>query len=230
MNHADAQTRLEEYFDGTLPPDAHRAIEAHLAGCTRCRDELSSLGALLDTVAELRERRAEPPRDLWPEIAARIALGPRGDAPRDGVPARRDARGDEAGRWGLFRAFGGRRGSPWPWLTAAAGLAAAAVVTFFVLPRGDTMTRELAMLDAQVKSSRQGVRPVGPAGIPDTTAVALSWRVFDQSLGVLDQAIKDSRAALTRDPGNPILKKSLLTAYQKQLELIRWANRVVRQI
>jgi hypothetical protein len=229
MNHADAQARLEEYFDGPLPPEAHREIEAHLIDCTCCRDDLSSLGALLDTVAELQERRVDPPRDLWPEIAARIAVGPRGEAEQAGVPARRGARSAEAGGWGLFRAFGGGRRIPWPWLAAATGLAVVAVVALFLLPRGDTMARELAALDAQVKSSRQDVRPAGSAGIADSTAAVRSWRVFDQSLGVLDRAIKDSRAALARDPGNPILQRSLLAAYQKQLELIRWANRVVRQ-
>ena len=92
MNHADALNRLEEYFDGTLSPAAHREIEAHLAGCESCRDELSSLGALLDTVAELREKRTEPPRDLWPDIATRIAMGPRSEAGREDAP-RKDAQG-----------------------------------------------------------------------------------------------------------------------------------------
>jgi hypothetical protein len=108
-----------------------------------------------------------------------------------------------------------------------------------------TMARELALLGAQVESSRSSVGPPGGTGTSDTTpgttpgakadttaatnADTPSWRLFDQGLAVLDQAIKDSRAALERDPNNPILQKSLLAAYQKQLELIRWANRVVRQ-
>ena len=289
MNHADALTRLEDYFDGTLPPDVHREIEAHLAGCTQCRDELSSLGALLDTVAEMRVRQVEPSRDLWPEIAAQMAHGPRSGAePGDGR-ARRDDRGFTTRGWRPFRGAIGDRRVPWPWLAGATGAAAAALLLVAVLggkdgrlrmaggaggtggePRASVssatgpaddasgiMTRELAMLGAQVESSRSSVGPPGGTGTSDTTpgttpgnapgttpdatpgakadttaatnADTPSWRLFDQGLAVLDQAIKDSRAALERDPNNPILQKSLLAAYQKQLELIRWANRVVRQ-
>jgi hypothetical protein len=273
MNHADALAHLEEYFDGTLPPEVHREIEAHLAGCARCRDELSSLGALLDTVAAMRVKQIEPSRDLWPEIAAEIARDPRGGARRGGDPARRGDRGFATGGWNPFRGAPGDRRVPWPWLAGAVGLAAAALLLVAVLGRKDgrfplpagaggagreqgapassptasadgangDMTRELAMLGAQVESSRQSVRPPGGTGATDTaadttagatagtTAGTPSWRLFDQGLAVLDQAIKDSRAALERDPNNPVLQKSLLAAYQKQLELIRWANRVVRQ-
>lgn len=258
MNHADALTRLEEYFDGTLSPEAHREIEAHLAGCPHCRDELSSLGALLDTVTEMREKQTEPPRDLWPEIAARVALGSRSDTDREAAASRRTSRdlGTDDPVPGRLRTSPGGNRISWPWLAGAVGLAAAAVLVLFILPgsrRGagkvdvaghnppastaaapaadgsETMTRELAMLDAQVKSSRQSVRQEGLAGAADTTVAAPAWRIFDQSLGVLDQAIRDSRAALEREPNSPVLQKSLLAAYQKQLELIRWANRVIRQ-
>ena len=91
------------------------------------------------------------------------------------------------------------------------------------------MTRELAMLEQQVQASRSSVSPAPVSGSTDTTAVPPSRRAFDQGLDLLDQAIRDSRAALQNDPNNPFLQKSLLAAYQKQLELIRWANRVVRQ-
>ena len=285
MNHAIALTHLDGYFDGTLPSDVHREIEAHLADCQRCRDELSSLGALLDTVAEMRGKQVEPSRDLWPEIAAQIACGPRGGAQPSGGPGRRGDRGFAAGGWSPLRGAIGDRRKPWPWLAGAVGLAAVALLLFAVLGGKDgrlrlaggaggtegepgttvssatmsaagangIMTRELAMLGAQVQSSRQSVRQAGGTRTTDvttdtatdtgtetltdikadigadTTAVTPSWRLFDQGLAVLDQAIKDSRAALERDPNNPILRKSLLAAYQKQLELIRWANRVVRQ-
>jgi hypothetical protein len=288
MNHANALAHLEEYFDGTLSPDVHRELESHLAGCTRCRDELSSLGALLDTVAEMRGKQVEPSRDLWPAIAAEIARGPQNEVQRGGGPVRRGDGGFATGGWNRLRSAGGDRRAPWPWMAGAVGLAAAALLLVAVLGgkggrlwlpggaggaggtggergasaspatmsadgAGENMARELAMLGAQVESSRQSVRPVGRASLTgtttgtttdtatgtatgtatdtttDTAAVTPSWRLFDQGLAVLDQAIKDSRAALERDPGNPVLQKSLLAAYQKQLELIRWANRVVRQ-
>jgi hypothetical protein len=260
MNHTEALAHLEDYFDGTLPPDVHRAIEAHLAGCTRCRDELSSLGALLDTVTEMRGKQVEPSRDLWPGIVAEIARGPEVGARSDGDPARRGSRDIAAGGWNSFRTATGGRRERWRWLAGAVGLAAAVLLLAAVLGGREgllrftggaggvgggpvvpdssatvsadgtgVINRELTMLGAQVESSRRSLRPARGAGAADTAAAAPSWRLFDQGLAVLDQAIKDSRAALDRDPSNPTLQKSLLTAYQKQLELIRWANRVVRQ-
>jgi hypothetical protein len=261
MNHTDAQAFLEEYFDGMLPAEVHREIEAHLAGCARCREELSSLGALLDTVAAMRARQVAPSRDLWPEIAAEIGGGARGRSEPGDVPATRSdparhgERGFATGGRHPFRILIGDRRVPWPWLAGAVGAAAAAVLLVAVLggkggylrPAGgpvdnggdhiapapsamvaaggatEVMTRELDMLDAQVESSRQSVRPA------EATAGTPSWRLFDQGLAVLDRAIQDSRAALDRDPNNPVLQKTLLAAYQKQLELIRWANRVGRQ-
>jgi hypothetical protein len=259
MNHTDAFAHLQEYFDGALSPGVRREIEVHLAGCTLCRDELSSLGALLDTVVELRSTLVEPPRDLWPEIAKEIG-GRAGDATgRDGGPARRGARARSlGGRTGIWGALGGGR-APRIWLVGAG----AAVAVLLVLAGlggkssllrilgttpsergGDgasvsssamstgadgSMARELSRLSGAVESTRGSVRPAGPAGPADTTAATPSWRLFDEGLAVLDQAIKDSRTALERDPSNPVLQKSLLAAYQRQLELIRWANRVVRQ-
>jgi len=289
MNHTDAKARLDDYFDGTLSPDLHREMEAHLAGCPRCREELSSVGALLDTVAEMRGKQVAPSRDLWPEIVAQIACGPRDEVQRGGVSVRRRYCGRATDGWNPLRGAIGDRWVPWSWLAGAVGLAAAALLLVAVFGGKDgrlrstggaggtggkpgapissatlsadgaagIMTRELAMLDAQVESSRRSVRPAGGTGTTDTatdittepagdstvdgtvdikadvkadtTAVTPSWRLFDQGLAVLDSAIKDSRAALERDPSNPVLQKSLLAAYQKQLELIRWANRVVRQ-
>lgn len=270
MNHTDALSHLEEYFDGSLSPGVRREIELHLAECARCRDELSSLGALLDTVAEMRSTVVPPPHDLWPGIAAQITSGTEGSGRRGRGLGRREAWTLAPEGQGLLRgALAGGR-ARWPWLTAVAGLAAVLLVLAGVIGRGgllrvvgnlvpgrgngaairqettlaganDAMARELSMLGTQVESAKGSVRPAGTGGPEaqggqgaqggpsDSTATTPSWRLFDEGLAVLDQAIQESRAALERDPNNPVLQKSLLAAYQKQLELLRWANRVVRQ-
>jgi hypothetical protein len=83
---------------------------------------------------------------------------------------------------------------------------------------------ELASLDSQLARAREEVRG---AAASDSSA-ADSWQLFAEDLGVLDAAIRDSRAALAQDPDNPVVQRSLLSAYQKQLELLRWASRLVR--
>ena len=39
--------RLDDYLDRTLPPDAAREVEAHLATCASCRQEVEALRAIL---------------------------------------------------------------------------------------------------------------------------------------------------------------------------------------
>jgi anti-sigma factor RsiW len=69
--HPD-ETRWNEYAGGELLPGETLEVERHLAACPACRREVERLRELLDGLAHL-PREAEPARDLWPEIAARIA-------------------------------------------------------------------------------------------------------------------------------------------------------------
>jgi anti-sigma factor RsiW len=76
---------LAEYVDGTLSPDARAEMEAHLAGCARCREELAlaeeargALGRLSDVpppegLTFLVRRRAG--RGLAPRTARWVAAG-----------------------------------------------------------------------------------------------------------------------------------------------------------
>ena len=43
MDHGQVQGGLQAYLDGALPPDATRAVRAHLDGCAECRAELALL-------------------------------------------------------------------------------------------------------------------------------------------------------------------------------------------
>jgi Putative zinc-finger len=81
---------LAEYADGTLTPEAETEVEAHLAGCARCREELAlareardALGTLPEVPApegltlnvRRRARRPASPRaGRWVAAAAAAAL------------------------------------------------------------------------------------------------------------------------------------------------------------
>jgi hypothetical protein len=71
---------LGRYHDGELSPDDRSAVEAHLAGCPACAGELAAIAELAEAVLALPE--PEPPGDLWPGIARRLA--PAGSARRFG--------------------------------------------------------------------------------------------------------------------------------------------------
>ncbi len=70
MNCEVAKEQLGAYFDGEVPPDLRREVEAHLAGCPTCAHELMSIRQLATRLAA-----AEPivvPEDLWDAIERRL--------------------------------------------------------------------------------------------------------------------------------------------------------------
>jgi hypothetical protein len=83
---------LQDALDGRLPADARAALEAHLAGCARCRGEVDALAWTKRLVAESAVATAPPPgldddllRLLDAEDAASVPSAP---ARRVGRPAR----------------------------------------------------------------------------------------------------------------------------------------------
>src|SRR5206468_1628099 len=63
--------RLSEYLDGELSPPERAAVDAHLTQCADCRSTLEDLRGVVSEASLLRDVR--PTRELWSEIAARIA-------------------------------------------------------------------------------------------------------------------------------------------------------------
>ena len=71
MNCSRWNEKLHEHLDGALSSADARALEAHLATCSACRNQLESLRSLKAATARL-PRRLVPDRDLWPEIEAQL--------------------------------------------------------------------------------------------------------------------------------------------------------------
>src|SRR3954467_10227673 len=78
--HEEIAEQLSEYLDDELTPAERDAVEAHLRECGECASTLEDLRRVVHGAASLRD--ATPAAALWPDIAARIAPGPRPDAPR----------------------------------------------------------------------------------------------------------------------------------------------------
>ena len=55
---------------------------------------------------------------------------------------------------------------------------------------------------------------------PETVAL------LEHNLGVIDAAMRESRDALARDPGNVELRGLFAAAARQRVELLRWATRV----
>lgn len=70
MRCTEAREALLETLTGRTPPDERRAVAAHLAECTACRQEAAGLE---QTVAFLRSAPdPEPPEGFWAGFMARL--------------------------------------------------------------------------------------------------------------------------------------------------------------
>lgn len=231
MNHKHARLLLDVYVDGELDSARARQVEAHLATCEECRVELSRLGALLDAAAALRERTVQPRRDLWPSIQNRIERAVEETAAPAPAGARR---GLDAWRRLLFPAWR---------LPLGAGAIA------LLLLAGGYSLHVWRQADHPVAPEVAGTGVTGADGLSTAAAEAdqaradlekmlrehgANWpanagAVLAQNLQMLDLAIKESRIALEANPVDRSRQRSLLAIYQKQLDLLRWATRLIQQ-
>ncbi|HEX6587579.1 MAG TPA: zf-HC2 domain-containing protein [Longimicrobiales bacterium] len=214
--HIDDVT-LDAHVEGLLPEAERAAVDAHLAACTRCAGEVRRQRALLERLAAL-PRAIEPDDDLRPAIRAQV---------------RRRAAGDERRR--QLRALR----VP---LAAAALLliAISAGVTALVLDSRDRAPElagrqhgrddvTLASFDA---SRTEHVRTAS-----DLQAVLERHRdelspetieLVERNLRTIEQALREADEALRADPSSPVLLEMILATEAKKVEVLRWANSLVR--
>lgn len=227
--------RLSDYVDGELSAADAEALERHLATCEACARTLEELRAVVARAADLRP--TPPPRDLWPEIASRIArLGVGGTEPPVSLPeVRRRREGRVRARYalslpqlaaaavalmllsggGVWLATSGVPGGGGP---AAAG--------------GDSGPRTGAMLasDAGASGARSSTLARYQAAIGelersifedgerlDTTTV----RRIRESLRTIDRAIDDARRALREDPADPYVNQHLAETMRRKVEFLQ---------
>lgn len=203
---------IDAYLDGTLAAADRAAVERHLEGCATCRTHRDGLRAVLAAAATV-SNNIQPPRDLWPEIAAR--LPERAARPRT-------------------------RPSVWRrWVPLAAAalvlIAVTAVVSSRIVPRPlaramgpDTATGQLAGFTADreyalAAEDLERVLREGRSRLAPATVV-----VIERNLALIDAAIAEARAALEADPANADLRALLWGAHRQKLDLLDRATRLTR--
>jgi len=95
------EERLNGFADGTLPERERREAAAHLADCAECRAGVADVRAVLAWTAAL-PRSLDPPRDLWPDIAAGLH-----EPESQAAPRRLSARTRAVTRWVALAAAAG---------------------------------------------------------------------------------------------------------------------------
>jgi anti-sigma factor RsiW len=223
MRCSEFTVKLDAYLDGELSPQEVASFEEHASSCPDCLIELEETRELLRTTASL-DRSVPPARDLWPDISERLQP-PRGDVVE--------------GRFG-------RRLGPWAAVAAMALVAIGSVVVSYMMGRQH----------AQTVVVQQQTTPLAvPARVEESSAAAVeaeflearneliaaleqrrgtlspeTLEVVHENMRVIDGAIDRITDALDDDPGNLLLASQLTTAYQRQIELLRRANKLPAEI
>jgi anti-sigma factor RsiW len=229
MTHERTLELLDDYVEGTLPPQDERGVRRHLMQCEDCRAEERELRTLLDEAAALPPE-IQPPAELWEGIAARleprsatVALAP--EIPVIGPrPVRR---------------------IPW-WMQAAAAIALVVTTSVVTLQIDRAGPRQVAAAPQPQPAAQQAAAPsprtalaaFRPAeqeyqrAIGDLEQMLGEHRdklapqtvaTLEANLKVIDQAIQESRAALAADPNSRELATMLSQSYDAKLDVLQRA-------
>ena len=205
MTCPEVDQQLDAYLDGGLSDAERVAIDAHIEQCSACRDTLDGLRRLrLETQA--LPRSIEPARDLWSDIAPRLAPP---------APAR-------PRRWRPPL-------SPIGLAAAAALLLALGTGLGVTVSRGGRRPADSAFLADRARYTAAAAT-LAEQLAADPGVLAVTTRgVIAQDLTILDAAIHEAETALAADPGNAALERMLLTREQQRIELLERALRASRQ-
>jgi len=197
MTCSECGARLDDYLDGALSTAERALVEAHLASCQECREELSGQKALL-SAARILPRSIQPEQDLWRGIEPRLMSEQRsGSTPPRSRPVP---------RWALAAAA---------ILLVAIGAALATVWQRRAAPDSFTTATARYATESAALADRlnHAARPLSP----------VTQAVVARNLAIVDAAIKEAEAALAADPGNAALEHIVIAAYQQRLALLRGA-------
>ena len=199
MMCGDREVQLNEYVDGTVAADARALVEAHLAQCAGCREAVAELRGLVDGARGL-PRTIEPASELWAGIAGRLGTRDTGLGTR----------------W-------------WRGALAAAATLVIGLALYRLLPPSTVLSRPEGRGWVAVQAEyQQATDELTRTLATERDRLAPATRaLLERNLGVIDAAIRESRDALARDPGNVELRGLFAAAARQKVELLRWAVRAV---
>ena len=233
MNCADLNEALVDLVDGRLDGPERRDVERHLEACQNCRALVEDLRSIR-AAAFMLDRR-EPKAATWAKLQAAISAEP---APK-GRLLSLSRRGVNDGR------------ANWPvWLGAAAALILATVIGLLPL-----LNRAPQTHDDSAKTTAQGETPEVTVesvtaefeaaekhyqkAIDDLQTIANKdtgeldpqvAAVLQKNLGVIDQAIAESRAALKSQPASANAQNGLFDALRTKVALLQQTVELINEM
>ncbi len=235
MKCADLQTDvLVDLVDGRLDSAQQREIERHVEACAECRALLSDLRSIR-AAAFMLDRR-EPAMAVWSKLQAAVAAEP---APKSGVLMMPGA---------VRRSL---REGGWPvWLGAAAALILATTIGLLPLMNrsaapgdvangGDgaapapevTVESVAAEFEAAEQHYQKAIDDLQTIANKDTGELDPQVAaVLEKNLGVIDQAITESRAALKLQPSSTNAQDGLFSALRTKVALLQQTVELINEM
>ncbi len=220
---------LDDLVDGTLAGASRERVEAHLRTCAACRAAVADLRRIREAARALP--RVEPPADGWARVSAALdAAGARKPAV---TVVKADASPPRAPVFALWRPAWG--------VLAAAAILAIGVATTVLLYRApatpdnqaaavqaanagstdlvSTVETELQLADQHYQKAIAGLEQVWREGQgtvdPETAAV------LQKNMGIIDQAVRESREALKTQPADEVARTTLFEALRRKVDLLK---------
>jgi hypothetical protein len=227
MNCEQYQDVLSDFIDGSLAPEDHNSVAAHLSVCGDCTEARNDVGAIVGFCHEHRGEYDAVPneRALWLRISNMIEMESP-DLSRTAIQA-------NAGWW--FRLMNRSWQVSFPQLAAAA-VAIIIVVSIFTVVglRGlnfsgsGVRTAGLALpsTDGAVKERFRQQQQVIAYWNERVELNKARWNpqmreTFDKNMSVIDTAVNDSMRQLTQNPHDEVSEEILNAALNDKVELLR---------
>ena len=200
---------LSEYVDRTLGRDELAQVARHLETCEACRLLVDDLREITRAAAALDP--AVPPARVWTRIEREIRGG-ENTADR---------------RTGKLQAVA----ASWTWLAAAAVLVLAVFIGIRFAPAApDTgsaadaaaaaaVEAELKLAEEHYQKAISGLERIANAAASPLDAGTAA--TLQKSLGVINQAIDESRAAVRSEPASQQAQHSLIENFKTKLALLQ---------
>jgi anti-sigma factor ChrR (cupin superfamily) len=236
MMHPD-EDRLNAYADGSIDAAGRADIDAHLAGCPRCRQTVDDIAEILRATSALELR--EPPARAWARLERAIAFDVESRQSSSAEPSATPGSSADDARRRLRPLSVLRSRSSLAWLAAAAALILAAFVGLRYAPPagsgGETVgsaartseapadsaqvEAELREAEAHYENAIKGLEQIANAEqneLDPKTAATLQ-----KNLAVIDQAISESRAAVRSQPASEPAQQSLIENFKTKIGLLQ---------
>jgi anti-sigma factor RsiW len=217
----EIQPRLSAYIDGALPAEERADVARHLDQCAGCRGLVRDLERLRGAARSLGPMR--PPDHIWLEIAGQVHATAGPAAKPATAPTRRPV--------------------VWQWAGLAAALVLVTMAVYAVMqaprvavPPGnagqDAAVKAVAdelklamqhyenaitQLEALTKNNNGAIDPVIAA-------------TLQKNLAVVDEAIAESRVALTNNPESEPARESLFEALRRKVGVLQATVTLMNQM